>query len=57
MDKQLVSYQILRAGLVKKAEEAEPSEEAARILNEWAALVEVGITFFYQDGEIIWTYN
>jgi hypothetical protein len=57
MDKEMVSYQLLRAGLIAKAQEATPSEDVARVLNEWASLVEVGITFFYQDGEIIWSYN
>lgn len=57
MDKELVSYQILLAGLKAKAEEGEQSQRVADILNEWANQLDVGITFFFQDGEIIWTLN
>lgn len=57
MDKELVSYQLLLAGLKKKAEEGEQSQRVADILNEWADQLEVGITFFFQDGKIIWTLN
>ena len=57
MDKDLVSYQILLAGLKAKAEEAKPCQASADMLNDWARQVKVGITFFWQDGEIIWVYN
>ena len=57
MDRELVAYQVLLAGLKKKAEEGEQSQRVADILNEWANQLDVGITFYFQDGKIIWTLN
>lgn len=57
MDKAAVQYQLLQYGLIARGEMAFPTEANVETLNEWATLVEVGITFFLEKGKIKWILN